>query len=63
MRTIEGKRRQGQSWALHAAELKDLPKQLQARKNVEVDPLEEVFLDDPRAGKEQEPIFRRSSNR
>jgi len=63
MAQITGERRKGSNWALHASELKDLPQQLQARKNVEVDPLEEVFLDDPRAEKEQEPMFRRSSNR
>lgn len=63
MAQITGERRKGNTWALHATELKDLPRQLQKRKNIEVDPLEEVFLDDPRAEKEQEPIFRRSSNR
>ena len=29
----------------------------------EPDPLEDVFLDDPAAVKEQEPSFRRSTNR
>jgi len=30
---------------------------------IEIDPLENVFLDDPAAAKEQEPSFRRSTNR
>ena len=58
------------SWVLDAAELRKIPKELQQKKiksirddNYEPDPLEQVFVDDPRAEKEQEPLHRRSTNR
>ena len=57
-------------WALDAVEVRKIPQELKKAKmesmmngTYEPDPLEEVFVDDPRALKEQEPSFRRSNNR
>jgi len=57
-------------WVRDVTELRKIPAELKKAKmesmmngTYEPDPLEEVFVDDPRALKEQEPSFRRSNNR
>lgn len=61
--TMSGRQGKNHSWVFHQLELSKITRELQSRKNVEVDPSEEVFEDDPRALKEQEPMYRRSTNR
>jgi len=49
-----------QSSAVH---VRNIFKDIRKNAVVVTDPLEDVFVDDPRALKEQEPSFRRSSHR